>query len=258
MNTNFYAVDQGRYGAAQVNYFTKSGGNQLRGDVYEVWNGSLLNAQNYFLHANDSPGNIAKKPRSTVNEFGVSVSGPILPQKLFFFAHYEGIRIALPLVLQVTAPSPAYQQYVLQQLATGGVDPITGVTLPAQPAEIPLYRSMFGLYSNTSGTPVPVSTCPIGSNGAMLPAPAAGALLNGDGCANQRQASLNNKDSEDLVVLKSIIRSMRGTASGSGFSRTPACRLLTPTRSTPSLTLSRPSPSARLSSDTHTCSRRIS
>ena len=202
VNTNSYAVDQGRYGAAQVNYFTKSGGSRFHGDVYEVWNGSLLNAQNYFLHANDSPGNRAKKPRSTVNEFGVSVGGPILPQKLFFFAHYEGIRIALPLVSQVTAPSPAYQQYVLQQLGVGGVDPITGVTLPAQPAEIPLYRSMFGLYSSTSGTPVPVSTCPLDENGAFLPEAVAGTLLNGSGCANQRQASLNNKDREDLVVLK--------------------------------------------------------
>ncbi len=202
VNTNSYAVDQGRYGAAQVNYFTKSGGNRFHGDVYEVWNGSLLNAQNYFLHANDSPGNLAKKPRSTVNEFGVSVSGSILPQKLFFFAHHEGIRIALPLVSQVTAPSPAYQQYVLQQLAVGGVDPITGVTLPAQPAEIPLYRSMFALYSNTGGTPVPVSTCPFDIDGALLPAPAAGTLLNGSGCANQRQASSNNKDSENLIVFK--------------------------------------------------------
>ena len=42
VNTNSYAVDQGRYGASQVNYFTKSGSNQFHGDVYEIWNGSLL------------------------------------------------------------------------------------------------------------------------------------------------------------------------------------------------------------------------
>ena len=202
VNTNSYAVDQGRYGAAQVNYFTKSGANRFHGDVYEVWNGSLLNAQDYFLHANDSPGDTAKKPRSTVNEFGVSVGGPILPEKLFFFAHYEGIRIALPLVSQVTAPSPVYQQYVLQQLTTGGVDPTTGVMLSAQPAEVPLYRSMFSLYNNIGGTPVPVSTCPFDANGSLLPAPGNGGLLNGNGCANQHQASLNNKDNEDLIVLK--------------------------------------------------------
>ena len=203
VNTNSYAVDQGRYGAAQVNYFTKSGANRFHGDAYEVWNGSRLNAQNYFLHANDSPNNVARKPRSTVNEFGVSVSGPVRRDRLFFFAHYEGLRIALPLVSQVTAPSPVYQQYVLGELTKGGTDPITGVVLPAQPAEVPLYRSMFSLYSNTAGTPVPVSTCPFDANGSRLPQPpGTGLLLNGSGCANQRQASLNNKDSEDLVVLK--------------------------------------------------------
>ncbi len=123
VNTNSYAVDQGRYGASQTNYFTKSGTNQFHGDLYEIWNGSLFNASDYFLHANDTPGNIAKKPRSTVNEFGVSVGGPIRRNKLFFFAHYEGIRIALPLVARTTVPSAAYQQYVLQQLPLGGHRP---------------------------------------------------------------------------------------------------------------------------------------
>ena len=56
VNTNSFSVDQGRYAVAQVNYFTKSGTNKFHGDVYELWNGSLLNAENYFLHANDSPG----------------------------------------------------------------------------------------------------------------------------------------------------------------------------------------------------------
>ncbi len=102
VNTNSYAVDQGRYGASQVNYFTKSGSNQFHGDAYEIWNGSFFNATDYFLHANDTPGNIARKPRSTVNEFGVSVGGPIRKDKLFFFAHYEGIRIALPLIARTT------------------------------------------------------------------------------------------------------------------------------------------------------------
>ncbi len=202
VNTNSFAVDQGRYGASQVSYFTKSGTDQFHGDAYEIWNGSLLNAENYFLHANDTPGSIAKKPRSVVNEFGISLGGPILRHKLFFFAHYEGIRIALPLVSQLTAPSPAYQQYVLQQLALGGADPITGTTLPAEPAEIPFYRNMFSLYRDISGTPLPISTCPLSANGALLPAPVNGTLLDGDGCANQRQESLNNSDSENLIVLK--------------------------------------------------------
>jgi hypothetical protein len=203
VNTNSFSVDQGRYGASQVNYFTKSGTNQFHGDVYEIWNGSLLNAENYFLHANDTAGNIAKKPRSTVNEFGASVGGPIRRDKLFFFAHFEGIRIALPLVSQTVVPSPAYQQYVLSQLPAGGTDPITGTALPAQPEEVPFYRGMFQLYSNTAGSPVPVNSCPLDANGQLLTGTqSSGNLFNGSGCANQRQESLNNSDSENLVVVK--------------------------------------------------------
>ena len=188
VNTNSFAVDQGRYGAAQVNYFTKSGTNAFHGDLYEIWNGSLFNAEDYFLHANDTPGDVAQKPRSTVNEFGVSVGGPIRRNKLFFFGHYEGIRIALPLVSQITLPTPAYQQYVLGQLAVGGKDPVTGTSLPAQPAEIPFYQKMFSLLPAPGGTPVPIVGCPLGTAG--------------DGCASQRQASLNNSDSENLIVVK--------------------------------------------------------
>jgi hypothetical protein len=203
VNTNSYAVDQGRYGASQVNYFTKSGSNRFHGDLYEIWNGSLLNATDYFLHANDTPGNIARKPRSTVNEFGVSVGGPILKDKLFFFGHYEGIRIALPLLARTTVPSPAYQQYVVQQLPQGGTDPINGTMLPAQPEEVAFYQKMFGLYSNTAGTPTPVLTCPLDENGVLLPGKQTPSnLLNGAGCANKRTQSLNNSDSENLIVVK--------------------------------------------------------
>ncbi|MGA1983881.1 MAG: TonB-dependent receptor [Acidobacteriaceae bacterium] len=203
VNTNSYAVDQGRYGASQVNYFTKSGTNQFHGEAYEIWNGSLLNGTDYFLHANDTPGNIAKKPRSTVNEFGVSVGGPIRKNRLFFFAHYEGIRIALPLVARTTVPSAAYQQYVLLQLPLGGTDPINNTALPAQPQEVEFYRNMFGLYSDTMGTPTPVLSCPLDANGALLAGTQSAAnLLNGSGCANRRTQSMNNSDSENLMVLK--------------------------------------------------------
>jgi hypothetical protein len=201
VNTISFTVDQGRYGASQVNYFTKSGTNDFHGDAYEIWNGSLLNAQNYFLHANDTPGNIARKPRSVVNEFGVSMGAPIRRDKLFFFAHYEGIRIALPVVSQAVVPSATYQQYVLAELPQGGLDPLTGTVLPAQPGEAGFYRSMFQLYGNTAGTPLPVASCPLDASGAVLTA-TAGTVLDGSGCANQLQASLHNSDTENLIVVK--------------------------------------------------------
>jgi hypothetical protein len=71
INTLSYTVDQGRYGASQVNYITKSGTNQFRGNLYELWNGSRFNAADFFTNA--TPGN--HKPRSTVNRFGGSLGG---------------------------------------------------------------------------------------------------------------------------------------------------------------------------------------
>ena len=44
VNTLSYSVDQGRYGASQVNYVTKSGTNQFHGNLYELWSGSVLSA----------------------------------------------------------------------------------------------------------------------------------------------------------------------------------------------------------------------
>ena len=204
VNTNSYSVDQGRYGASQVNYFTKSGTNKFHGDVYELWDGSLFSAEDYFLHANDTPGNITPKPRSNVNHFGFAAGGPIRKNKLFFFTAYEGVRIALPIVVtQVVVPSPAYQQYVLSQLSIGGVDPITGTNLPAEPAEVPFYKSMFGLYNNTAGTAVQVSSCPLDASGAVIQgSQSSGNLFNGYGCANQRQESLQNSDHETVFVVK--------------------------------------------------------
>ena len=48
VNTSSYAADQGRYGASQVNYVTKSGTNQFHGNLYELWNGSRFNAADFL------------------------------------------------------------------------------------------------------------------------------------------------------------------------------------------------------------------
>ena len=77
VNTLSYSVDQGRYGASQVNYVTKSGTNQFHGNLYELWNGSILNAADYFTNA--TPGN--HKPGATVNHFGGSLGGPDSPRQ---------------------------------------------------------------------------------------------------------------------------------------------------------------------------------
>src|SRR6202453_2995483 len=161
VNTLSYAVDQGRYGASQVNYVTKSGTNQFHGNIYELWNGSKFNAPDFFTNA--TPGN--HKPRSTVNHFGGSLGGPVIHDKLFFFFDSEWVRIALPIVTATTVPTPAFQNYVLQQLPLGGTDSVTGSVYQPSPQSVPFYQKMFSLYGNTNGTPLTVLGCPFAIGG---------------------------------------------------------------------------------------------
>jgi len=169
VNTLSYSADQGRYGASQVDYVTKSGTNQFHGNLYELWNGSLLNAADYFTNA--TPGN--HKPRSTVNHFGGSLGGPIAHDKLFFFFDSEWVRIALPIVTPTIVPTLAFQQYVLQQLPSSSV---------------PFYQQMFSLYGNTSGTPTAILGCPLGAAE--------------DGCANRQSVSHSSDDHEQVQTVR--------------------------------------------------------
>jgi hypothetical protein len=186
VNTLSYSVDQGRYGASQVNYVTKSGTNQFHGNLYELWNGSLLNAADYFTNA--TPGN--HKPRSTVNHFGGSVGGPIVHDRLFFFFDSEWVRIALPIVTPTIVPSGAFQTYVLQQLQLGQT---TGCVpnkscYPAAPQLVPFYQKIFSLYGSTSGTSTPVLGCPLGAAA--------------DGCANRQSVSHSSNDHEQVQTFR--------------------------------------------------------
>ena len=193
VNTLSYAVDQGRYGASQVNYVTKSGANEFHGNLYELWNGSVFNAANYFTNA--TPGN--HKPRSTVNHFGGSVGGRIIRDKLFFFFDSEWVRIALPIVTATTVPTPAFQSYVLQQLPLGGKDSVTGSVYRPAPQLVPFYQKMFSLYGNTSGTPLNVLGCPFDAGGGSP------AVVNdGNGCANRQSISHSSDDHEQVQTLR--------------------------------------------------------
>jgi hypothetical protein len=194
VNTLSYAADQGRYGASQVNYVTKSGTNQFHGNLYELWNGSRFNAANFFTNA--TPGN--HKPRSTVNHFGGSLGGPIIHDRLFFFFDSELVRIALPIVSATTVPTQTLDSYILSQLPKGGQDRLTGTAYPAQPQLVPFYQKLFSLYKNTSGTPLAVLGCPFNQDGSA----ATGNPPNGDGCANRQSVSHSSDDHEQVQTAR--------------------------------------------------------
>jgi hypothetical protein len=194
VNTLSYAVDQGRYGASQVNYVTKSGTNQFHGNLYELWNGSRLNAADFFTNA--TPG--SHKPRSAVNHFGGSSGGPIVRDKLFFFFDSEWVRIALPIVSATTVPTTAFQNYVLKQLPLGGKDSVTGSSYAPAPQLVPFYQKLFSLYRNTAGTPLAVLGCPFNLDGSGT----AGSPPYGNGCANRQSVSHSSDDHEQVQTLR--------------------------------------------------------
>src|SRR5215470_6512414 len=82
--TNTFDAEYGRNSGAVVNVVTKSGSNEIHGNVYEFFRNKDLNAQGYF----DST-----KLDYLQNQFGATLGGPIKKDKTFFFVTYEGDRI---------------------------------------------------------------------------------------------------------------------------------------------------------------------
>jgi hypothetical protein len=105
--TNTYRAQFGGAGAV-VNAATKSGSNEIHGSAYEFHRNSSLDARNYFdLNADGTP---AKKPDFHRNQFGFSLGGPVVKDKLFFFGNYEGARQSLGLNSGTNVPMPYVAQ----------------------------------------------------------------------------------------------------------------------------------------------------
>jgi hypothetical protein len=101
VQTDNYSAEYGRAGGAIINVSTRSGGNSFHGVVYDYLRNTDLNAYGVFLGT-------GVKPTLIQNQFGATLGGPILKDKLFFFMDYEGFRYiatafstsTLPTVLQ--------------------------------------------------------------------------------------------------------------------------------------------------------------
>lgn len=79
-----FSAEAGRSLGPQMNIITKSGTNQFHGTVFEFLRNDAVDAKDYF--------NSGKKAPLRLNQFGGNLGGPIIKNKLFFFANYEGDR----------------------------------------------------------------------------------------------------------------------------------------------------------------------
>lgn len=84
LQTSLYDASTGRSGGGNFQLVTKSGGNQFNGSAYYYLQNKAFNANEFFL---EQSGN--EKPRADRTEFGFTVGGPILKDKVFFFGGYQ-------------------------------------------------------------------------------------------------------------------------------------------------------------------------
>ncbi|MBV9296242.1 MAG: TonB-dependent receptor, partial [Acidobacteriaceae bacterium] len=105
----------GKTGGGVINAVTRSGTDQLHGSVYWFLRNSDLDARNFF-----DPSTI---PPFRRNQFGADAGGPIVKNRTFFFADYEGIRQSLGTTQVDTVPSPNARNGILANGTTVAVNP---------------------------------------------------------------------------------------------------------------------------------------
>ena len=95
--TSTYDATYGRNSGAVINIITKSGTNEIHGSIFEFHRNDNMDARNFF--DKEAPGEFKR------NQFGFSLGGPIVKDKIFLFGNYEGYRERQGLPLIATVPT---------------------------------------------------------------------------------------------------------------------------------------------------------
>jgi len=115
--THSYSAEYGRNSGSVVNVVTKSGSNNWHGAVWEFNRDGKFQSRNFFVPETQP------KPKLKQNQFGASLGGPIMKDKLFAFGYYEGYRNTRGTTQNLLVPTAAQRSGNL-----GGTvrDPLTG------------------------------------------------------------------------------------------------------------------------------------
>jgi hypothetical protein len=175
---NGYSGNYGRLVGSNVNFVSKSGTNQFHGNAVYDWNGSSLNANNFFNNRTATP-----KAFDNVNQWAASIGGPIWKDRTFFFVNNEGLRIVLPTTSPVNIPSPQFESATLANLAA------------VSPQSVPFYQTIFSLYNNAPGAARAQNVLQNGGCGSF-------ALPDGSPCALQFRAIPSNFTGEWLLAWR--------------------------------------------------------
>jgi len=139
---NGYSTEYGRQAGVIENFVTKSGTNTFHGLLWYSYNSDGFNANDFFQNLLDVP-----RSKAVSNQYAAQIGGPILRNKLFFFADTEGIRYTLPVSDYENYPTAQLQNTILNTLPGGPTGP--GATLYSA-----LFKVLQGAPSYSTATPV--------------------------------------------------------------------------------------------------------
>ena len=114
--TSSYSAEFGHGGGAIINAVTKSGTNDLHGTAFEFLRNSALDARNFF---DRNPKQLPFRR----NQFGGSMGGAIIKDRIFLFGNYEGLRRREGVPSFFNVPSPDARAGFLVDPARAGADP---------------------------------------------------------------------------------------------------------------------------------------
>ena len=104
IEANNVPAEFGRFNGGVVNVATRSGSNAFHGTLFEFFRNEDLNAKNFFVTAG------ARRPEYRRNLYGATLGGPILPNHLFFFGAYQGVKQLIGVTRISTIPTMAERQ----------------------------------------------------------------------------------------------------------------------------------------------------
>lgn len=120
--TSAYNAQQGMAGGEAVNVILKSGTNQLHGSVFEYNSITEFNARGFF----QTPSALPRLPKYVFNQYGGSIGGPIVKNKLFFFADWQSTHLVNAVSGITSVPTAAIRAGDFSATGTTIYDPSTG------------------------------------------------------------------------------------------------------------------------------------
>ncbi len=146
--TNTYSAEYGRNSGSVFNVVTRSGTNDLHGALWEFLRNDNLNARNFF-----APSQI---PQLIQNQFGASLGGPLVKNRLFAFGTYEGLRIRPESLRTAAFPLTESERRGDFSAKSAAIrDPLTGQPFPGNQIPSARFDTVARNVLNPSVMPLP-------------------------------------------------------------------------------------------------------